>query len=278
MPIENSASFAGDSQHFTPLNEPRAEHLNIGGIEIALRHRAAADAIDRPPLFWLSGYRSDMEGIKAEAVDAFAEAHGRSCTRFDYSGHGQSGGDFMQGTISLWLSQALAVYDHFYRNAAAAPIIIGSSMGGWIGLRLAQELQKRGKPASGLVLLAPAPDFTETLVKPQMQPEHYQQLAEQGYFTSAEGGYEMPYSRALLEDGINNRIMGTGLLKLGCPVRIMQGMADETVPYSHTLQLMDFLPLENVTLTLVKDGDHRLSRPQDIVFLQNLLENVTALV
>lgn len=271
MPAEYSALLA-------PLITPPAEFLDCGGVNIAFRHRPAAAGQTGAPLMFLSGYRSDMEGTKAQAIDALAEARGLAATRFDYSGHGRSGGDFYQGTISLWLSQSMAVYDRFYQNSAPAPILIGSSMGGWIALRMAQELAKRGQSPSGLVLLAPAPDFTETLIKPALKPEHQRELAEKGFFTAAEHGFETPYSRALLEDGVHNRIMGGDLLRLGCPIHILQGMEDEIVPYSHTMRLMDFLPLENVTLTLIKDGDHRLSRRQDIAFLQKILENFAGLI
>jgi len=265
------------------LPAPRApaeiEFISCNGVNIAARHRPAAGANKRkPPLLFLGGYRSDMEGTKAQAIEAFAEAHGLSSTRFDYSGHGRSGGDFYQGSISVWLSQSLAVYDHFYGQSGASPILIGSSMGGWISLRLAQELQKRGRPAQGLVLLAPAPDFTETLIKPALTERHKRELAEKGFFTVEEEDFAMPYSRALLADGPNNQIMGKGLVNIGCPVHIIQGMADKSVPYEHTLRLMDYLPQENVTLSLIKDGDHRLSRPQDIVFLQKILENFAAIL
>jgi len=264
---------------FAPHNPAPIEMLQCGGVNIAARHRPAAPAnAIKPPLIFLGGYRSDMEGTKAQAVEAFAEAHGLSSLRFDYSGHGRSGGDFYQGNISLWLSQALAVYEHFYGKSGTRPILIGTSMGGWISLRMAEELHKRGRPAAGLVLLAPAPDFTETLIKPALGEGHRRALAEKGFFTVEEDGVETPYSRSLLEDGPNNQIMGKGLVQTGCPVHIIQGMADESVPYTHTLRLMEYLPQENVTLTLVKDGNHRLSRSQDIALLQKILENCFALL
>lgn len=258
------------------LKDAPLQFLECGGISIAVRHRAAAprnaSARPAPALFWLSGYRSDMEGAKAQAVDNFAAARAAAATRFDYSGHGQSGGDFYQGTISLWLAQALAVFNRFHCGQAAQTILIGSSMGGWIALRMAQELQKQRQAPAALLLLAPAPDFTETLIKPALQPEHRRQLAENGFFTIADGGFETPYSKALLEDGKQNCVLEKGLLRLGCPIHIIQGMEDKTVPYSQTMRLMQHLPQDSAGFSLVKDGGHRLSRPQDIALLQKMLE------
>ncbi|KAA6204585.1 MAG: alpha/beta hydrolase [Candidatus Tokpelaia sp.] len=265
-----------------PKTVPPVEFLPCGPIAIALRHRPAATQSSGPgrqtALLWLGGYRSDMEGTKAQAVDAFAEAHGLEAVRFDYSGHGRSGGDFYQGTISLWLAQSLAVFNRFYRATTIKPILVGSSMGGWIALRLAQELQMSGRSPGGLILLAPAPDFTEILVKPALQPAQTQQLKEKGFFTVSENGFETPYSQALLADGRQNCVLNNGLLQLDCPVHIVQGMADDSVPYRHTMRLMEYLPLDNVTLTLIKDGDHRLSQPQHLVFLQKLLENFISFI
>lgn len=273
------------------------EFLCCGGIQIAVRHRPAANlcgcqtgageeqkgmARQRAELFWLGGYRSDMEGTKAQAVDAFAAAHGLAATRFDYSGHGRSGGDFYQGTISLWLAQSLAVFEKFHKSAEKAsaageaearPVLTGSSMGGWIALRMAQELQSRGIKLGALVLLAPAPDFTETLIKPAMTELQRQQLREQGFFTVTEEGIETPFSQALLQDGSINRVLqNKKMLQFGCPVYILQGMRDNAVPYRQTMRLMQLLPLDKTSLTLIKDGDHRLSQPKNIDFLYKILE------
>jgi len=270
-----SADTACPSQ---PQTVPEVEFLPCGGLAIAARHRPAADNKQRAALFWLGGYLSDMDGTKAQAVDAFAERNGLAATRFDYSGHGRSGGDVYHGTISLWLAQSLAVFEHFYGKTAIRPILVGSSMGGWLALRLAQELQKSGRAPAGLVLLAPAPDFTETLIKPALQAEHRQQLAEKGFFTLTEDGFTTPYSQALLDDGAKNCVLHNGPLRFDCPIHIMQGMADKVVPYRQTLRLMEYLPQDSVTLTLLKDGDHRLSQPQNLLFLQKLLENFTGLI
>ncbi len=232
--------------------------------EIAIIHRAATTGSDRPALVWLGGYRSDMTGTKAAVLDALAEKLGSACIRFDYSGHGASGGEFRDGTISRWLEESVAVID------AAAPksvILVGSSMGGWIALRLVQELRKRiaSPKIAGLVLIAPAPDFTSELIEPELTDKERQSLAERGYFEEHSEYSPAPniYTRALMEDGEKNRVL-SGIIETGCPVHILQGMADPDVPYHHALKLMEFLPADDVVMTLIRDGDHRLSRPQDL--------------
>ena len=241
----------------------KTEFIDVGGVAIAVRRRGGAT----PGLMWLGGYRSDMIGTKAEAIDAFAAETGRACTRLDYSGHGESGGEFKDGTISRWLGEALAVLD---ACTEGPQILVGSSMGGWVALRMAQELVKRGDTdrLAGMLLLAPAPDFTMELMEPHLTGEHRRQLETQGYMEEPSEYLPEPniYTRALFEDGLANRVMD-GIVHTHCPVHILQGMADPDVPYTHALKLMEHLPADDVTLTLVKDGDHRLSRPQDIDLL-----------
>lgn len=219
---------------------------------------------DKPGLVWLGGYRSDMSGTKALEMDRLAEAHGISSLRFDYSGHGVSGGEFARGTISRWTEEAIAAI----RNAGHPKVVlVGSSMGGWIALRVIQEAKRQalGFEITGLVLIAPAPDFTSELIEPTLTDEQRQSLADRGFFEEASEYSPEPniFTQALLEDGRQNRVL-TGLIETGCPVHILQGMKDPDVPYSHALKLMEFLPLDDVVLTLIRDGDHRLSRPEDI--------------
>lgn len=231
---------------------------------IAFIYRPPTRNTRGPALVWLSGYRSDMSGSKAVAVDDYAARHGLACIRFDYSGHGQSGGDFAKGTISRWLAEATAVIDHV---APEEILVVGSSMGGWIALRLAQELRKRRAPPAlhGLVLIAPAPDFTAELIEPSLGEEQRRSLAERGYFEEPSEYSPEPniFTRALIEDGRANRVL-TGIIETGCPVHILQGMRDPDVPYTHALRLLDHLPADDTVLTLIRDGDHRLSRPQDL--------------
>ncbi|MEC9463930.1 MAG: alpha/beta hydrolase [Pseudomonadota bacterium] len=238
--------------------------------EIAVITRLGPDT-DRPALVWLGGYRSDMAGTKAIEMDALAGAQGLTAIRFDYSGHGVSGGDFRLGTISRWTEEALAV---IAASGVKKVVLIGSSMGGWIALRVIQEARRLGLSFSveGLVLIAPAPDFTAELIEPSLTDAERQSLAERGYFEEPSEYSPEPniFTRALMEDGEKNRVL-TGLIETGCPVHILQGMKDPDVPYQHALKLMEFLPLDDVVLTLIRDGDHRLSRPEDILKMKNAI-------
>jgi pimeloyl-ACP methyl ester carboxylesterase len=227
---------------------------------IAVRARSGAS----PGLFWLGGFKSDMAGTKALALDAWAAEHGRACVRFDYSGHGESGGDFTAGTIGRWLEESLAVFDAF---CAGPQVAIGSSMGGWMALLLARALLKR--PASraslaGLVLIAPAPDFTEDLMWKGFSPEAKLDIETRGvWLRPSEYGDPYPITRNLIEDGRNHLLL-SGSIVTGCPVRILQGAQDPDVPWRHAFALAERLPADDVVLTVIRDGDHRLSRPQDI--------------
>ncbi|WP_244661940.1 alpha/beta hydrolase [Mesorhizobium huakuii] len=219
-----------------------------------------------PGIVWLGGYKSDMLGTKAQTLSDWAAKEGRAFLRHDYSGHGESGGAFADGTISTWLSQSLAVFRKF---AKGHQILVGSSMGAWIALRMVQELRKAGDTnVVGLVLLAPAPDFTSELVEPALTAAQKRALAEKGFFAEPSDYSAEPYiyTRALIEDGRANRVM-TGPIDTHCPVHIVQGLADPDVPSSHALKLVSLLPADDVTLSLIPDGDHRLSRPQDLDML-----------
>jgi len=214
-----------------------------------------------PGLVWLGGFNSDMKGTKAVALDAFAAEHGRACARFDYSGHGESEGRFVDGTIGRWLEESLAVFDKFCDGPQVA---IGSSMGGWMALLVARELKRRGTPLKGLVLIAPAPDFTEELMWKGFPDEVKRQIEREGvWLRPSEYGEPYPITRALIEDGRKHLILG-GSIDVGCPVRILQGAQDPDVPWRHAFALTDRLPSDDVVLTMIQDGDHRLSRPQDI--------------
>lgn len=231
--------------------------------EIAILHRPATRK-GAAAIVWLGGYRSDMSGTKAIELDALAERAGLAAIRFDYSGHGVSGGEFRDGTISRWLEEAIAVLEDIKPKRV---FLAGSSMGAWIALRLVQELKKRKRaPAvKGIVLIAPAPDFTAELIEPNLTEAERRSLDERDYFEEHSAYSPEPniYTRALIEDGRKNLVM-TGIIETGCPVHILQGMQDPDVPYKHALKLMEFLPADDVVLTLIRDGDHRLSRPQDI--------------
>ena len=242
--------------------------LDVAGTEIAVRRRKGTG----PEIMWLGGYRSDMRGTKAVALDEWAAEAGISITRHDYSGHGESGGAFRDGTISRWLDESLAV---FRRLTEGRQILVGSSMGAWIALRMIQELHKsgEGRRVAGMLLLAPAPDFTTELMEPQLSAAHRRDLAVKGYFEEPSEYAPEPdlYTRALFEDGRLNLVM-TGPIDTHCPVHIIQGMKDPDVPHSHALKLVSCLPSDDVTLSLIPDGDHRLSRPQDIAMILRAVE------
>ena len=217
-----------------------------------------------PTLVWLGGFRSDMRATKAEALDAWAAGKGRRFVRFDYSGHGESGGRFEDGTVSRWLEDALAVVGALVPDR---PILVGSSMGGWIALLAARALRKaRRRAPAGLVLIAPAVDFTERLMWAEFPEEVRRRIEHEGVYLRASAYSDEPYpiTRALIEDGRNHLMLGAKPLATGCPVHVLQGMQDPDVPWRHALALVEHLPGDNVSLTLVKDGDHRLSRPEDL--------------
>ncbi len=238
--------------------------------EIAYSYRPGEHS-DAPILVWLGGYRSDMSGTKAIEMETVAADTGAGALRLDYSGHGLSGGDFNDGTISRWLEEAIAVIDHV---APERVVLVGSSMGGWIALRMVQELSRRAKgpKVEGLVLIAPAPDFTHDLIEPALTDKERQSLSERGYFEEMSEYSPEPniFTRRLMEDGVRNRVL-TGIIETGCPVHILQGMKDADVPYRHALKLMEFLPADDVVLTMIRDGDHRLSRPQDLKKMRAVL-------
>lgn len=221
-----------------------------------------------PGLFWLGGFASDMKGTKAQALDEWAAARGRACVRFDYSGHGESGGAFVDGTVGRWSEEGLAVFDRF---CAGPQIVIGSSMGGWMALLLARALRQRTSPQAatlaGLVLIAPAPDFTEELMWKAFPPEIRAEIESKGvWHRPSEYGDPQPITRRLIEDGRNHLVLDR-TIDTGCPVRILQGAKDPDVPWQHAFELTHRLPSEDVVLTMIQDGDHRLSRPQDIARL-----------
>jgi pimeloyl-ACP methyl ester carboxylesterase len=228
--------------------------------QIAIRRDEGAG----PGLFWLGGFKSDMKGTKAEALSQWARQNGRACVRFDYSGHGESGGDFLNGTIGRWLEEALGVFSGECRGPQ---VVIGSSMGGWIALLLLRALKQRKEVAAsvaGLVLIAPAVDFTEALMWQRFPAKVKREIETTGVWARpSDYGEPYPITRALIEEGRNHLLLGS-MIETGCPVRILQGVQDPDVPWNHAVELTSRLAQDDVVLTLVKDGDHRLSRPEDL--------------
>jgi pimeloyl-ACP methyl ester carboxylesterase len=261
--------------------------LDVGTDKAARRVAVRRRPGSAPGLFWLGGFKSDMTGIKAQALDSWARQQGRAMVRFDYSGHGESGGVFTEGTIGRWLEESLAVLEAF---CGGPQVVIGSSMGGWLALLLARELARRptlpgafsgkvdtGFPQkmrplnesivsiAGLVLVAPAVDFTEELMWKHFPPEVKQQIDETGSWARPSQYSEEPYliTRGLIEEGRRHLLLD-GMIETGCPVRILQGVQDPDVPWQHAVELVSRFARDDVVLTMVKDGDHRLSRPEDI--------------
>jgi pimeloyl-ACP methyl ester carboxylesterase len=245
--------------------------VELTGIEVGEGDARRTIAVRRrggrgPGLIWLGGFKSDMKGTKAEALDRWAAEQGRACIRFDYSGHGESGGLFADGTIGRWLEESRAVFAQFCEGPTIA---IGSSMGGWISLLLARDT-RAGRVSgdgslAGLVLIAPAVDFTEVLMWQRFPPEIRKQIETSGSWQRPSEYSAEPYliTRQLIEEGRNHLLLG-GLIETGCPVRILQGVKDEDVPWEHAVSLVSRIARDDVVLSLVKDGDHRLSRPEDI--------------
>ncbi len=219
-----------------------------------------------PTLVWFGGTRSDMAGSKARALDAWAGREGRALLRFDYFGHGESTGRFEDGTIGRWRADALAAVDAL----TDGPLLLaGSSMGGWIAALVAAARPGR---TAGLVLVAPATDYPDKLVEPAMTDADRAVLARDGAFTDADGE---TYTRAFLDDA-RRWSPPPAPAPITAPVRVLQGGADPVVPWRHALDFARSLPGPDVVFTLVRDGDHRMSRPQDMTRLLAAVEEVAA--
>ena len=221
-------------------------------------------------MVFLCGLQSDMEGIKARSLERLSRARGRSCILFDYQGHGRSTGSFAGGTIGLWLDDALAVLDEL---AEGPQLLVGSSMGGWLALLAALARPTR---IAGMVLLAPATDFTEALIWGGLNADRRRALIEAGQISLPSeydpDGYLI--TRALIEEGRRHLLLG-GAIPIQAPVRIFHGMQDGAVPWRHSITLTERLATGDVRLTLIKDGDHRLSRPMDLDLLAAAVDELS---
>jgi pimeloyl-ACP methyl ester carboxylesterase len=235
------------------------------GVSIAY-HRTVGKS---PTLVFLGGFMSDMTGAKALAVEALARSRGQACLRFDYRGHGASSGRFEDGTIGMWARDALTAIDRLIDGPL---VLVGSSMGAWIALLVLRERRARVR---GLVGIAPAPDFTEALIWPSLTPELRAELARTGVLhkPSPYGSRPTPITRALIEDGRRHLVLGSPI-DFGGPVRILHGMQDPDVPWRRSLDLVERFTAQDARLTLIKDGDHRLSRAQDLSLLSATLHEI----
>lgn len=254
-------------EYFTPTDHET---------RIAVQSQVAGEDVrNGPGLFWLGGFKSSMDGTKAGALAAWADGQGLACTRFDYSGHGVSDGAFEAGTISTWLAESIAVFE---RYTSGPQIIIGSSMGGWLAMLLYRHLQSQtqGARAHALVLIAPAADMTQELMWQRFPPEVRQTIEEAGVWQrpSAYGDGDYAITKTLIEDGRSHLILGEATA-MNCPVRILHGELDPDVPWQHGQRLYDTLDGGDITFTLIKGGDHRLSTEAEI---DRLLNTISALV
>jgi len=238
------------------------------GVQLAWRRVRG----EGPTVVWLGGFMSDMAGTKAQALADWALEEGRSYLRFDYSGHGESGGRFEDCTITQWRADSLRAIDGLTEGPL---VLVGSSMGGWLSCLVAAAVPER---IGAMVLIAPAADFTEKLMAPNLPPEAVKALKDKGvwYRSSEYGDGPYPITRALLEDGARWSIL-EGAVPIEAPVRILQGGQDPDVPWQHALELANQIKGEDVVFTLIRDGDHRLSRPQDIERLLGAVEEACGL-
>lgn len=227
---------------------------------------------DAAGLVWLGGYRSDMEGGKALALDAWARERNRSFLRFDYFGHGASSGDFKDGTIGRWRADSIAAIDALTEGKQ---ILVGSSMGGWLALLTALARPDR---VAALLLIAPAPDFTERLMWASFPEPVREQIRTGGVYEmpSDYGFPPTPITRGFIEDGRRWLLYGQGAIPIRVPVRIIQGLKDPDVPWRHALELVSRLvDSPDVEFIRVEQGDHRLSTPTDIARLLRVAERLT---
>ena len=234
-----------------------ADWLDRGdGVRLAYAKRAGRS----PALVFLPGYRSDMTGTKALALDAYCAETGRAMVRLDYSGHGSSEGKFEDGTIGRWTNDASQLIE---RVIPGEMVLVGSSMGGWIALLLARRLTR----VAGLVLVAPAPDFSEELMWASLSKTQRHQVMEQGGM-ELPNPYGDPYilTRAFIEDGRQHLLLN-GEIAVDVPIRLLHGQTDTSVPWRTSLRIAELVRSRDVRITLVKDGDHRMSRPGDIALL-----------
>jgi len=254
----------------SPAKPPPARLARPDGHTLAYHSTAAAPGDGRPGVVFCGGFMSDMTGTKATALEAFAQRQGLAFVRFDYLGHGASSGAFADGTIGRWAEDAIAVLDEVARGPQ---ILVGSSMGGWIMLLAALARPQR---VAGLVGIAPAPDFTEDLMWDRYDAEVRATLQRDGVYQEPSAYSEAPYpiTLGLIEEGRDHLLLRAPI-PLACPLRILQGMKDADVPWQTALRLAERIESRDVEVTLVKDGDHRLSESRD---LARLCDSVAGLV
>lgn len=243
------------------------------GVELAYRYTPASGAgVDLPCVVFMGGYKSDMAGSKAGFLEEQCRERGQAYLRFDYAAHGFSGGVFEECTMSRWRDDAVTVIEHAAEGADL--VLVGSSMGGWAMLMTALALKDR---VAGLVGIAAAPDFTEELVYARFSDEQLRELEDTGMVKEPSQYSDEPYifTKILIEDGRENLLLG-GPIGLDCPARMVHGMQDPDVPWQTSIRITDRLTSEDAETVLIEDGDHRLSRPQDMALIDEAVRYVTA--
>lgn len=248
-----------------------------GDTDIAFRHDGPKDmGKGVVGLFWLGGFMSDMEGSKAQTLADLAVEQNRPCLRFDYSGHGSSGGKFTDGTISKWLEESVLVFKH---ETKGPRVIIGSSMGGWLAMLLYRHFIENDPEVAqrivGIVLIAPAADMTEKLMWNTYSTEVREEMKQNGFYAEPSQYGDEPYiiTKQLIDDGRQHSLMDKGL-RVSSPARILQGEKDPDVPWQHGLDVYRCIEGDDVAFTLIKSGDHRLSGISDLVKLRQTCQEL----
>ncbi|WP_144096665.1 alpha/beta hydrolase [Croceicoccus sediminis] len=258
------------------MNEPELPAIqrfkSSDGLSLAYRHAPGTG----PLIVFLPGYMSDMAGGKATAAMADAMARGQACLLLDYSGCGESEGDFANGTLTRWRDEVLSLIEHVGAGTADDPVVIvGSSMGGWLMFLVAEALCERAGPAAlaALVGIAPAPDFTDWGYSAEQKATL--EKGEIWFEDNIYGPEPTPYHPAFYTDSARHRMLSRGIA-VNCPVRVLQGQRDPDVPWELSLKIADALAAQDVRLQIIKDGDHRLSREGDIALLLSTIAEVSA--
>ena len=248
------------------MNTSETQFLSLPAGHRIAYHRLPGES---PGVIFCGGFMSDMNGTKALALEAWCQDQSRAFVRFDYSGHGESDGEFTDGTIGRWHEDALAVFDALTQGPQ---VVVGSSMGGWISLLLTLQ---RPEQVQGLLLLAPAPDFTEEMIRNEFNDQERAELVANGRLLRPTEYGDEPYiiTQQLIEEGRKHLLLDQEI-PVHCPVHIVHGMNDSDVAWQRSLTLVERLQGNNVTLHYVKQGDHRLSEPTD---LQRLCQLVSQL-
>lgn len=248
---------------------PTSRFVREDGAPIAYAHTPGKP----PTVVFLGGFASDMSGTKARFLEARAKSRGRAFLRFDYQGHGESGGSFQDGSIGLWSDDAVRLID----NVTDGPLVlVGSSMGAWIMLIVALALKSR---VSALLGIASAPDFTQELIFPGLSSDQLEVLERDGVLQLPSRYSDEPQiiTRYFLQEG-RRHLMLRSTIALSCPVRLLHGLEDADVPWQTSLKLTQALLSPDVQVTLIKGGDHRLSNPKDLALIDKTLESLVASV